>query len=152
MTYLIFTCVEYQREMYNFHIHSSCFVDPPNKYLNSTAAYATDILVKSCHKQKKITLLAGIVDDKIKRFHELRGIVTGERIPISGLCCNYGASVSSCCWNIFTAHIMGYMWCREPDGSVRQGHCQGSYEECGVRWEHFLEVVYSRERWAFWRS
>ena len=47
MTYLKFKCVEYQRAMYNFRIHSSCFVDPPSKYLNNTAAYATDILVKS---------------------------------------------------------------------------------------------------------
>lgn len=96
MTYLKFTCVEYQREICNFHIHSSCFVDPPSKYLNSTAAYATDNLIKRHHKQKKITSLTGISGGKIEHLHELRRIVAAERTTILGLCCNYGAAVSSC--------------------------------------------------------
>ena len=86
--------LQYQRAMYNFHIQSSCFVVPPRKYLNSTAACATDILVKSHHKNKKITSLPGISDGKIqgerKVFpwlqtfitRKLRGIQTGAHVEM----------------------------------------------------------------------
>jgi hypothetical protein len=69
----------------------------------------------------------------VEHLHELRRIVAAERHHFRDYAVTMELQYQSVSLSTFTTHIMGYMWCREPDGSVRQGHCQGSCQECGVR-------------------